>query len=260
MTDAKEVEALEASTDMPAPSEPSDEGGSEARPILKPSSDPAMDLSAVFDRKPRILVADDDWLNRDLLQAYLSSSGCEVLTASNGEEALTQALSYAPDLALIDVQMPKMDGLELCRRLKATAATRFVPVVIITALDSEDEKLNAFEVGADDFITKPYSSIVLLARVRSLLRIKRLHDEVESRNELLREVLDRYVAELKRRAPGRGVAKLRHLLALKQSYPAEPFLAAIEQALRYGLFDLTRLERLILERVAGDFFDLDEEP
>ncbi len=72
--------------------------------------------------------------------------------------------------------------------------------------------------------------------------------------------LDRYVAELKRRAPGRGVAKLRHLLQLKQSYPAEPFLAAIEQALRYGLFDLARLERLILERVAGDFFDLDEEP
>jgi len=72
--------------------------------------------------------------------------------------------------------------------------------------------------------------------------------------------LDRYVAELKRRAPGRGVAKLRHLLALKQSYPAEPFLAAIEQALRYGLFDLARLERLILERVAGDFFDLDEDP
>ncbi len=154
-----------------------------------------MDLSSLFDRKPRILVADDDWLNRDLLQAYLTASDCEVLTASNGEEALTQALSYSPDLALIDVQMPKMDGLELCRRLKATAATRFVPVVIITALDSEEEKLNAFEAGADDFITKPYSSIVLLARVRSLLRIKRLHDEVESRNELLREVLDRYVAE-----------------------------------------------------------------
>ncbi len=72
--------------------------------------------------------------------------------------------------------------------------------------------------------------------------------------------LDRYVAALKQRAPGRGVAKLRQLLALKQAYPAEPFLAAIEQALRYGLFDLNRLERLILERVAGDFFDLDEDP
>jgi hypothetical protein len=71
--------------------------------------------------------------------------------------------------------------------------------------------------------------------------------------------LDAYVAALKKRAPGRGVAKLRRLLELKRTYPAEPFLAAIEQALHYGLFDLARLERLILERVAGDFFDLDEE-
>jgi hypothetical protein len=71
--------------------------------------------------------------------------------------------------------------------------------------------------------------------------------------------LDQYVVALKRRAPGRGVAKLRRLLELKRTYPAEPFLAAIEQALQYGLFDLARLERLILERVAGDFFDLDGE-
>lgn len=154
-----------------------------------------MDLSSAFERRPRILVADDDWLNRDLLQAYLTSAGCEVVTAADGETALRLALNLPPDLALIDVQMPRMDGLELCSRLKNTPATRFVPVVIITALDSEEEKLSAFEVGADDFITKPYSSIVLLARVRSLLRIKRLHDEVESRNALLRKVLDRYVAE-----------------------------------------------------------------
>lgn len=162
---------------------------------LQPSTDPALDLSSIFDRQPRILVADDDWLNRDLLQAYLSSSGCEVVTAADGESALKLAMGVPPDLALIDVQMPKMDGLELCREMKNAAATRFVPVVIITALDSEDEKLNAFEAGADDFITKPYSSIVLLARVRSLLRIKKLHDEVESRNKLLRQVLNRYVAE-----------------------------------------------------------------
>lgn len=155
--------------------------------------DPALDLSSIFERQPRILVADDDWLNRDLLQAYLSSSGCEVVTAADGETALTLALNIPPDLALVDVQMPRMDGLELCRKLKGNAATQFVPVVIITALDSEDEKINAFEVGADDFITKPYSSIVLLARVRSLLRIKKLHDDVESRNRLLRQVLDRFV-------------------------------------------------------------------
>ena len=197
MPKTKGAPALKPSMEIAEKASPRKESSDRAVGVTLPkiSTDPTLDLSSVFNRKPRILVADDDWLNRDLLQAYLTASDCEVLTASNGEEALTQALSYSPDLALIDVQMPKMDGLELCRRLKATAATRFVPVVIITALDSEDEKLNAFEAGADDFITKPYSSIVLLARVRSLLRIKRLHDEVESRNELLREVLDRYVAE-----------------------------------------------------------------
>ncbi len=197
MPKTKDAPALKPSMNLAEEASSGEESGDRYKGVALPkvSTDPAMDLSSGFDRKPRILVADDDWLNRDLLQAYLTSSGCQVFTASNGEEALTQALSFSPDLALIDVQMPKMDGLELCRRLKATAATRFVPVVIITALDSEEEKLNAFEVGADDFITKPYSSIVLLARVRSLLRIKRLHDEVESRNELLREVLDRYVAE-----------------------------------------------------------------
>jgi len=157
--------------------------------------DAGVDLSGFFTRPPRILVADDDWLNRDLLQAYLSTSGCEVVTAADGETALKLALSVPPDLALVDIQMPRMDGLELCRRLKANPTTRFVPVVMVTALDSEDEKINSFEAGADDFVTKPYSSIVLLARVRSLLRIKRLHDEVEARNRLLRQVLDRYVAE-----------------------------------------------------------------
>lgn len=159
-----------------------------------PSQD-AVDLGKIFDRPPRILIVDDDWLNRDLLKAYLTASGCEVVTANDGEEALDLALSNPPDLALADIQMPRMDGLSLCRELKAAPATRFVPVVIVTALDSEEEKLKAIEVGADDFVSKPYNAVVLLTRVRSLLRIKQLHDEVESRNQLLRQVLNRYVAE-----------------------------------------------------------------
>lgn len=154
-----------------------------------------MDLADIFNRPPRILVADDDWLNRDLLKAYLSTSGCEVTTAVDGREALDSALKQPPDLALVDVQMPRMDGLALCEALKANQSTRFMPIVIVTALDTEDEKLKALDAGADDFITKPYSSVILLTRVRSLLRIKKLHDEVESRNRLLRQVLDRFVAE-----------------------------------------------------------------
>lgn len=155
----------------------------------------SIDLSRILERSPRILIVDDDWLNRDLLKAYLNSSGAEVSTAADGQEALEQALANPPDLILADIQMPRMDGLTLCRELKSTPATRFVPVVIVTALDSEEEKLKAIEVGADDFVSKPYNAVILLTRVRSLLRIKQLHDEVESRNQLLRQVLNRYVAE-----------------------------------------------------------------
>jgi adenylate cyclase len=156
-----------------------------------------MDLTSVFNRGPRILVVDDDWLNRDLLRAYLTSSGSEVLTAADGLAALELVLGPgAPlDLALVDIQMPRMDGLELCRQLKAAPQTSFVPVIIVTALDSDDEKLKAIEAGADDFVTKPYNSTVLLTRVRSLLRLKKLHDDLESRNQLLRQVLDGYVSE-----------------------------------------------------------------
>ncbi|MGD2058544.1 MAG: adenylate/guanylate cyclase domain-containing protein [Anaerolineales bacterium] len=157
--------------------------------------DRQIDLTNIFERPPKILVADDDWLNRDLLKTYLTSSGCDVVTAADGRAALDAAMESPPDLALVDVQMPKMDGLALCQALKSSPSTRFVPVVIVTALDTEEEKLKATEVGADDFVTKPYSSVVLLTRVRSLLRIKKLHDEVEARNRLLRQVLDRFLAE-----------------------------------------------------------------
>jgi class 3 adenylate cyclase len=154
-----------------------------------------MDLTSVFGRPPRILVADDDWLNRDLLQAYLTTSCAQVFTAPDGVAALEIAHASPLDLALVDVQMPRMDGLTLCQVLKTAPETRFIPVVIVTALDTEDEKLKAIDVGADDFVTKPYNSLVLLTRVRSLLRIKKLHDDLESRNRLLQRVLSRYVAE-----------------------------------------------------------------
>jgi adenylate cyclase len=154
-----------------------------------------MELKGIFDRPASILVADDDWLNRDLLKTYLTKAGYEVVTASDGQTALELALQSPPDLALVDVQMPRMNGLELCAALKSSPGTRFVPVVMVTALDSEEEELKAIEVGADDFIIKPYRSLVLLTRVRSLLRIKRLHDEIEAYNRLLRQVLDRFLAE-----------------------------------------------------------------
>jgi adenylate cyclase len=154
-----------------------------------------MDLSEIFDRPPKILVVDDDFINRELLKAYLTEANYDVVTAAEGQSALELALESPPDLALIDVQMPGMDGIELCSALKSTPETRFVPVVIVTALDSVEEKIKAIDVGADDFVTKPFNALVLLTRVRSLLRIKRLYDEVDARNRLLRQILDRFLAE-----------------------------------------------------------------
>lgn len=154
-----------------------------------------MDLSEIFDRPSKILVVDDDFINRELLKAYLTEADYEVVTAADGQSAFKLALESPPDLALIDVQMPGMDGIELCSTLKSTPETRFVPVVIVTALDTLEEKIKAIDVGADDFVTKPFNALVLLTRVRSLLRIKRLHDEVDARNRLLRQILDRFLAE-----------------------------------------------------------------
>jgi class 3 adenylate cyclase len=154
-----------------------------------------MDLRSILERRPRILVVDDDWLNRDALSTYLTKSGCEVIGAADGLAALNAIQDNPPDLALVDIRMPGMDGLALCRALKSAPETRFVPVIIVTALDREEEELNAIDAGADDFLSKPYKPVALLTRVRSLLRIKKLNDELESRNRMLRETLTRYVAE-----------------------------------------------------------------
>lgn len=146
--------------------------------------------------RPTVLVADDDWLNRDLLKVYLANAGFRVEAFVNGEEAWNAVVAgLKPDIVLSDMQMPKMDGLGLCQRLKQHPTTQFVPVVIVTGLDDDEDRLRAINAGADDFVTKPFNSLVLLTRVRSLLRIKFLYDELESRNKLLRQVLNRYVDE-----------------------------------------------------------------
>jgi adenylate cyclase len=152
------------------------------------------DLSRALARPPRILVVDDDWFSRDLLRSTLAATGCEVHTACDGQEGLQLARRIRPDLALVDIHMPRLDGVALCEALKGEEATRFVPVIIVTALEGEAVKLRAIEAGADDFLAKPYSALVLLTRARSLLRIKRLHDELEARNRLLRRALDHYVS------------------------------------------------------------------
>src|SRR5919106_6073352 len=129
----------------------------------------------------RILVVDDVPANVKLLEARLSAEYFDVLTASNGAEALDLCSRSECDIILLDVMMPDMDGFEVCRRLKSNPATHFIPVVIITALDSPSDRVRGLEAGADDFLTKPVSDIVLIARVRSLTRLKMMTDELRMR-------------------------------------------------------------------------------
>lgn len=136
---------------------------------------------------PRILVVDDTAANVKLLASILRGSGYEVMSASSGAEGLALVAAGGPDLVLLDVVMPEMSGYEVCRTLRADPATALLPVVMVTALDPEQERVKGIEAGADDFLAKPINQAELLARVRSLLRIRTLHRKVENQARQLAE-------------------------------------------------------------------------
>ena len=131
----------------------------------------------------RVLVVDDVLANVKLLRARLMAEYFEVMTASNGTEALTVANLTLPDIVLLDVMMPDIDGFEVCRRLKADRRTEHIPVILITSLESPADRVQGLDAGADDFLTKPIDDVALLARVRSLVRLKMITDELRSRSE-----------------------------------------------------------------------------
>jgi putative two-component system response regulator len=126
-----------------------------------------------------ILVVDDMPDNVALIRAHLTMNGYHVIEAHDGEAALRQVADHRPDLILLDVMMPILDGYEVCRRLKGDAATILTPVVIVSALSDQEDRIRGIDAGADDFLTKPFDRTELLARVRSLLRVKRYTDELD---------------------------------------------------------------------------------
>jgi two-component system cell cycle response regulator len=142
-------------------------------------------------RKKRILVVDDHEDNIELLRARLEARGYEVEGASDGQAALDAVKRVCPDLILLDVMMPKMDGIEVVRRLKANAELPFIPVIMQTALDSTENKVEGLDAGADDYITKPINFAELEARVNSLLRIKTLQSALAARERELSELNDK---------------------------------------------------------------------
>src|SRR5277367_3252563 len=129
----------------------------------------------------RVLVVDDVPANVKLLEARLSAEYFDVITATNGQEALAICERAECDLVLLDVMMPDMDGFEVCRRLKTNTATHHIPVVMVTALDQSSDRVRGLEAGADDFLTKPIPELALIARVRSLTRLKMVTDELRMR-------------------------------------------------------------------------------
>jgi two-component system, sensor histidine kinase and response regulator len=137
--------------------------------------------------QPKILIVEDKQDNIDLISYFLKPQNYELIIAMDGETAIEKVASNPPDIILLDIMLPKMSGFEVCERIKKNPETRFIPVIMITALKELKDKIHSLEVGADDFITKPFENVELLTRVKSLLRIKKYHDELEQKNkELLR--------------------------------------------------------------------------
>ena len=154
---------------------------------------------------PKILVVDDTPQNVKLLADLLTVKGYAVVTAASGAEALKQMEAERPDLVLLDVVMPGMSGYEVCRKIRENPATQILPVVMATSLDPAQERIKGIEAGADDFLTKPINQPELLARVRSLLRIKEMYDTIQAQaaqltewNKTLEERVQEQVAQLDR--------------------------------------------------------------
>lgn len=147
---------------------------------------------------PRILIVDDNEANRDILHARLAAHGYALVEAADGHQALEAVRRHPPDLILLDVMMPGMDGFEVCRRLRADATLPYMPIVLVTARADAADVVAGLEAGADEYLTKPVDQTALVARVRSMLRAKALHDQVQRQAAELLELnqgLERRVGE-----------------------------------------------------------------
>lgn len=169
---------------------------------------------------PLVLVVDDGEMNRALVEAFLSDLDCRLQSAVDGQAALAAIEKEQPDLVLLDVQMPGMDGYEVCKRIKAMPRGRLLPVVMLTALDQANDRVRALEAGADDFMSKPVDRVELVARVRSALRLKAVYDTLASAEEVIFtlaatvEAKDKYTDKHTHR-----VAETARFLGLKMGLP-----------------------------------------
>src|SRR6266446_3391556 len=173
----------------------------------------------------KILIVDDEPFNVDLLEQELEELGYETISAANGQEALARVAAEAPDLILLDVMMPIMDGFTVCRILKGNEETRFIPIVIMTALDGIDDRIKGIEAGADDFLTKPINQRELFARIETALKLKHTVDRKIGELRRIRDHFAKFVPEAVKR--------------LVTANPEAPELAVHEQDVSILLVDIS---------------------
>jgi adenylate cyclase len=148
----------------------------------------------------KVLIVDDEPFNLDLLEQELGDQNYSIERASDGVEALEKVESFQPDVILLDYMMPKMNGIEVVKRLRQDEKYKLIPVILLTAKGSQEDKVRGLDAGADDYVVKPFDSFELLARVRSMIRIKELHDSLAELNRSLAEKVAAQVTEIERMA------------------------------------------------------------
>ena len=157
-------------------------------PVLAENDVPVPPSSPSSDRPARLLIADDNQQNRELLEVYLVEEGYEIAMSTDGQETLDQVQAFTPDLVLLDIMMPRLSGYEVCQQLKEGETTRSIPILMVTALNEMGDIERAVEAGCDDFLTKPVNRLELTTRVKSLLRVRQLTDERDRLLAYLAEV------------------------------------------------------------------------
>ncbi len=188
-----------------------------------------------------VLVVDDEPRNLEVISHFLEREGFRVVTADDGQTALTAVAAAAPDVILLDVVMPGLEGFEVCRRLKADPATVFIPIVILTALRGTQERIKGAATGADDFLSKPFDHVELATRVKSLVRVKRLYDQIQAYNRELEDRVAQRTAELQR-----AYDELKELDRLKSE-----FIANVSHELRTPLLHVKGAISLLADGTVG---------
>src|SRR5678816_2567505 len=148
----------------------------------------------------KILIVDDEPFNLDVLEQELMEYEYIIERAVDGVDALAKTESFGPDLILLDYMMPKMSGLQVVAQLRANEKHKMIPVILLTAKASQEDKIAGLDAGADDYVTKPFDSFELLARVRAMMRLKEMHDTLAEWNRTLAETVRKQVSELERMA------------------------------------------------------------